>query len=203
MSIKASDWLALKKRINVVFETLAESGLVARGEAGNTQDDGLSDCSDRFRLLGGEDSGFYGIVFYTCQDVDRVKQSGTLPLAFWGAPDGNPDNTVRVGKSVAATFRDAGFDVEWDETPETRLSVHITTGDVEAAISNEKEIRSRRLSEKREREMNNAVNAAAELFARKNYAAYVKKLAKFETILEPSHQKKLAFARKKLKNKTD
>ena len=45
-----------------------------------------------------------------------------------------------------------------------------------------------------------AIESAAELFAQKKYAAYIKKLRKFENILPPVHQKKLAFARKQAAN---
>jgi hypothetical protein len=46
-----------------------------------------------------------------------------LSVGFWGAPEGGDDDMVRVGRRVAGAFRDAGFEVEWNETAGMRPAV--------------------------------------------------------------------------------
>lgn len=198
ISLGATEWRAIKVRIDTVFETLSSAGLVARGDAGYTQSDGFSDCSERFISRGVHEAGLQGFVFYTRQDIARVKETGELPLAIWGAPAGNPDDVMRVSELVVNAFRGAGFTVDWNGSPETRPSLHIMPDDLAVAAEIRREKDAEKRTKNREREMRSAVSAAGELFARKDFAAYVKKLEKYEKMLEPIHLKKLKFARQKL-----
>jgi len=194
--IASADWRALKALIGNVFESLSDEGLVALCDVGTTQGDGFADCSEQFIARGGEAAGLHGFVFFTGQDSRRAKESALLPIAFWGAPEGSEEDMMRVGNLLVASLRAAGCTVQWNESPDTRPTWEISSKDLESAAELRRAKQAAGRAANREREMKEAIEAAAELFAKKKYAAYVKKLRKFENILPPVHQKKLSFARK-------
>lgn len=123
--VDPAQWTKLKRRLNAIFGELERSGLVALQNAGTTQDDGFSDCSERYYELGGKEAGLRGFCFYTSQDLARAKATGELSLAFWGAPRGANRPTLQVGKQIVDAFRNAGFAVDWNETVETRPAVDL------------------------------------------------------------------------------
>lgn len=126
VKLTAKQWRDVKKRIDAVFRTLSEQGLVTLHDAGYTQEDGFSDCSEEFQSRGGEESGLHGFCFYTRQDLNRAKRTSQLMLAFWGAPDGADANMNRVGELVVQTFREAGFDVVWNGSGSSRPTVYLS-----------------------------------------------------------------------------
>jgi hypothetical protein len=97
-----------------VFEALTKAGLVTLQDAGQTQSDGFSDCSEAFHERGGKAAGVHGFCFYTRQDLNRAKSTSQLSLAFWGAPKGADADMKRVGELVVEHFRKAGFEVRWN-----------------------------------------------------------------------------------------
>lgn len=194
--IATADWRTLKLLIGRVFESLSDEGLVALCDVGTTQADGFADCSEQFIARGGEAAGLHGFAFFTGQDSRRAKESALLPIAFWGAPEGSAEDMMRVGNLLVTSLRAAGLTVEWNESPDTRPIWKISSKDLEAAAELHRAKQAAGRAANRDREMKEAVEAAAELFAKKNYAAYVKKLRRFENILPPVHQKKLSFALK-------
>lgn len=123
------EWRKAKTQLDRVFATLQRSGLVALQNAGTTQEDGFSDCAEVFEAQGGVKAGLKGFCFYTSQDRARAKASGLLPLAFWGAPEGDNESMVQVGRIVVDAFRAAGFAVEWNGTPAERPTVTLKASD--------------------------------------------------------------------------
>jgi bifunctional non-homologous end joining protein LigD len=123
--VPPAQWARLKRRLNLIFRELAQSGLVALQNAGTTQSDGFSDCSERYRDLGGKEAGLRGFCFYTGQDLARARETGGLTLAYWGAPRGSKRATLQVGQQIVDAFRSRGFVVDWDQTVETRPTVDL------------------------------------------------------------------------------
>lgn len=195
--IAAADWRALKALLATVFDTLSDAGVITLMDAGTTQSDGFADCLELFHARGADGAGLHGFVFFTKQDANRAKDSALLPIAFWGAPDGSADNMMRVGTLLVRSLRDSNLAIQWDESPSTRPTWEITADDLKLAKDNKRAEQAASRAVKREREMKVALEAAAELFAAKKYSAYIKKIKRFESILPPVHQKKLAFARKR------
>jgi hypothetical protein len=117
VKMTSAEWRSAKIQIDNIFEELSMAGLVTLQDAGLTQEDGFSDCSERFRILGGSHAGLWGFCFYTRQDLNRAKRTSQLTLAIWGAPDGNPEAMLRAGQLVEERFRKAGFTVVWDGSP--------------------------------------------------------------------------------------
>lgn len=109
-------------RLDEVFETLEEQGILALQNACYTQDDGLADIAQFYEEEGGEDSGIEGYCFYHGQDLERVMDSGELWLTF-GHVDGDAEQGVAIGRRIQEVFAKAGFDVLWDGSINTRLMV--------------------------------------------------------------------------------
>jgi hypothetical protein len=108
-------------RLDHVFESLGEQGILALQNAGYTQSDGLSDVSQFYHEAGGEQSGIEGYCFYHGQELERVMESGELWLAF-GHLSGEDEPGVEIGRRIKRAFEAAGFTVEWDGSVKTRLS---------------------------------------------------------------------------------
>jgi hypothetical protein len=123
--LKAKEWKTAQIAIEGVFATLERAGLVALQDAGTTQEDGFSDCSEIWHERGGAGAGLHGFCYYTRQDLQRAKRSALLSLAFWGAPEGAPVDMERVGKLIVESFRASGFEVDWDGTGGMRPIVHL------------------------------------------------------------------------------
>jgi hypothetical protein len=108
-------------RLNAVLDALHEHGIFAQQYVGYTQSDGLSDISE---ALQDEDEGkYFGFCFYTAQDVEHLlEESRTLYLAF-GANSTDGARAVEAGNAIRKVMRDAGFEVTWDESPDTRIGI--------------------------------------------------------------------------------
>lgn len=115
-----AQWRAAKRRIDAVFATLGQAGVVALHDAGYTQSDGFADASEAFLDRGGEAAGLHGVCFYTRQDLNAAKRSSRLSLAFWGAPEGADADMLRIGRLIVEAFREAGFELQWNETAARR-----------------------------------------------------------------------------------
>lgn len=109
-------------RLDAVFESLNERGVLALQNAGYTQSDGLSDVSALYHEAGGEQSGIEGWCFYQGQDLERVMESGDLWLAF-GHVSGEDESAEGIGRRIKQAFEAAGFSVEWDGSVTSRLRV--------------------------------------------------------------------------------
>jgi hypothetical protein len=125
VKLTAKQWREFKKRIDSAFDSLSGSGLITLHDAGYAQEDGFSDCSEKFRNRGGVEAGLHGFCYYTRQDLNRAKRTSQLSLAFWGAPEGGDEDMKRVGDLIVDTFRNAGFSIEWNGSSSARPTVHL------------------------------------------------------------------------------
>ncbi|MDH6165401.1 hypothetical protein M2282_000529 [Variovorax boronicumulans] len=133
VKMTTAQWRTVKARIDEVFDALTKAGLVTLQDAGQTQSDGFSDCSEAFHERGGEAAGVHGFCFYTRQDLNRAKRSSQLSLAFWGAPAGADADMLRVGELVVDHFRKAGFEVRWNGAASMRPEVNLRQPSSQAA----------------------------------------------------------------------
>ena len=125
-SLSSQQWAAARKKISKVFEKLESQQIMCMHKAGTTQDDGLADCSEEIQRRGGlKKSGIVGCCFYTGHDFKRCKDRGFLSLAFWAAPSGKTKDMRKVGELIVTTFRDSGFEVQWDGTADDRPAIWI------------------------------------------------------------------------------
>ena len=109
--------------VAAIFHALGDRGFVALQDAGMTQSDGFSDCSELFHARGGAQAGLWAFCFYTRQDLERAASGGGLSLGFWADGD---EAMVRAGEAICQAFREAGFFVIWNGDPGTRPEVDLT-----------------------------------------------------------------------------
>jgi len=112
IKMKSKNWKNAKSDLDLVFEKLTTLGLIALQDAGYTQSDGFSDCSESFYKNPQKDT-IKGFCFYTRQDLERAKETSTLMLGYWGAPDGEDKSTESIGNLIIETFKQANFNVQW------------------------------------------------------------------------------------------
>ncbi len=105
------------ERITALFAELEADGVAARENVGFTQQDLVEEMRE---LLEG-DPALRGWVAFHQQDVDRAVEDGLLHLAF--AHRTARDEDVGIGEEVAERARGAGFDVDWDGSPEHRIAL--------------------------------------------------------------------------------
>ena len=115
-------WTIAKKAIDQVFEELKGMNIIALADAGYTQSDAFADCSQIFHERD-NNTDVIGFCFYTRQDQNTAKRSSLLYLGIWGAPDGNDEDTITVGKLMISTFEKHGFKTKWATTASVRPSV--------------------------------------------------------------------------------
>jgi len=106
-------------RLDQAFDQLDSRGLIALHNAGYTMSDGLSDVAEH---LHERYDGVKGYCFYHGQDVERAMKGAGLMIAF-GDLDDDKTKKTEIGHLVREALQTAGFAVEWNGDPETRLNV--------------------------------------------------------------------------------
>ncbi len=109
-------------RLDRAFASFEDRGIIALQNVGVTQSDGLSDVSQRYAEAGADRSGIEGYCFYDGQDLEGVVEDGELWLTF-GAVAGDDRQGVEIGRRIEQVLEDAGFEIEWDGSIESRLLV--------------------------------------------------------------------------------
>jgi hypothetical protein len=107
-------------RLDSTFIKLNKSGICACQNAGYTMSDGYSDVAEALAHRGKEN--FHGYCFFHGQDIERAIEGHGLTIAF-GDLDDEVEKTIAVGHYVKHALEEAGFEVEWDGTVDSRLNV--------------------------------------------------------------------------------
>jgi hypothetical protein len=107
-------------RLDEAFENLNSRGIIALHNAGYTMSDGASDVSEVLHQRGRK--GIRGYCFYHGQDVERAVE-GAGPMIAFGDLDDDKTRKVEIGRLVKQALQEAGFAVDWNGDPETRLSI--------------------------------------------------------------------------------
>ncbi|KPX34310.1 MULTISPECIES: DUF6891 domain-containing protein [Pseudomonas syringae group] len=108
-------------RLDSVFYALHEAGICALSNAGYTMSDGYSEVAQAIHEA--PEGHYHGYCFYHGQDVERVVEGSELMIAF-GSLDDDPVHGVKVGQTVCAALKTAGFQVAWNESDEQRIEIH-------------------------------------------------------------------------------
>ncbi|MBB6273909.1 bifunctional non-homologous end joining protein LigD [Pedobacter cryoconitis] len=124
LKMNAAAWKKAKLALDVVFNELKNTGLIALQDAGATQSDGFEDCAEEFHKHKDQQS-IVGFCFYTRQDINRAKRTSELPLAVWGAPEGKAKDTERVAGIVVEAFKKAGVHTGWNGSGSMRPSIYL------------------------------------------------------------------------------
>lgn len=110
-----TDW----DRLDAVFESLNDSGLIALHRAGNTLQEGQEEIVEAWR--GRRDARrVVGFAFYHAQDVERAAATGELWIAY-GVVEGSPETPESIARRIVGALRRAGFRVDAPPDPDTRI----------------------------------------------------------------------------------
>lgn len=111
------------ERLHEVFDRLYREKIVALHNAGYSTDDAIYDAKEVWQKV--EDAGTtpIGYCYYHGQDLERVIESGVLNIGFYGAKDNNDKEAIIVGHKIVAAFKEAGFNVEWNESASKRIKI--------------------------------------------------------------------------------
>jgi hypothetical protein len=109
-------------RLEEVFESLWDQGIIGLEAPGNTQDEGLEDVTQHYHEAGGEQSDIVGYCYYVANDLPQVLEKGILEVTY-GDIRGDDGKGVEIGRRVVSALEAAGFTVEWDGAIQTRLSI--------------------------------------------------------------------------------
>lgn len=106
--------------LDQIFHDLHEQGICALANAGYTMSDGYSDVAEA--VAQAPEGHYNAYCFYHGQDVERAIEGDGVMLAFGDLAD-DRERSVAAGQAIAAALRQAGFQVEWDGTTQTRINL--------------------------------------------------------------------------------
>lgn len=107
-------------RLNSVFKTLNENGILCSHNAGYTTSDGHEISHDLLRDH--LDGDFFGYCFYHGQDLERAVLRGGLYLAY-DHVNGDVPEKIKVALIIQKELEKGGFTLDWDGTTNTRLCI--------------------------------------------------------------------------------
>lgn len=107
-------------RLDAAFSALNAEGILALQNAGYTMSDGLGEVDVVLEEQGKE--GYAGYCFYHGQDLERAVRGSGLMLAY-GDLKGEKEGQIKIGKRIVAAMEEAGFQVDWKGSPDTRIYI--------------------------------------------------------------------------------
>ncbi|KUJ62813.1 hypothetical protein AR687_05285 [Flavobacteriaceae bacterium CRH] len=113
------------ERLIKAFDELCDENIIALHNAGFTTSDGESEVVEVETELRENEVESDGYCFYHEQDLARavaVEDPG-LFIAFQKVDNEDAETTIEVGKKVAEVLRNNGFDVNWNESPKTKIEI--------------------------------------------------------------------------------
>lgn len=110
-------------KLHDVFDKLYQEKIVALHNAGYTQSDAIYDVQDVWQDL--EDEGIkpVGYCYYHGQDLERVIESGTLSIGFYGEKEKNDKEAIVIGHKIVNLLKEKGFSVSWDGSASKRIEI--------------------------------------------------------------------------------
>lgn len=111
------------ERLHKVFDDLCRQKIVALHNAGYTQSDALFDIKDVWQDLEDEDIKPIGYCYYHGQDLERVIETETLCIGYYGAKENNDKDAIIIGNKIVTALKDAGFNVNWNGAASKRIEV--------------------------------------------------------------------------------
>ena len=111
-----TDW----DRLAEAFTQLERGHILATHNSGYTTSDAHHDAWQIIKSA--HEGSWRGFAYYHGQDVERAVDGMPLFLGFDAVED---DEVAKreVGEAIATALRNAGFTVDWNSDPETRMSV--------------------------------------------------------------------------------
>jgi len=107
-------------KLDDVFESLNNNGIVALQNTGITMSDGHDDIGEALEERGKD--GIIGYCFYHGQDLERAVAGQGILLAFGDLKD-TPEGKTKVAKLICTTIAENNLTCKWNGNPESRIAI--------------------------------------------------------------------------------
>lgn len=111
-------------RLNSAFAALERAGVVSRQDFSCCGTRGVSEIQDEMDKVAKRGTRVRGYAFYHMQDTESAVVGGGLYLNYGAVQDGKAA-AVEIGKEIAASLKQQGLKVDWDETGAKRIGVKL------------------------------------------------------------------------------
>lgn len=112
------------ERLDSAFAALERAGIVSRQDFSCCGSCGAGEIQDEMELVAKGGTRVRGYTFYHMQDTDSAVEGRGLYLNY-GAVQENEAAAVAIGKEIAASLKQQGLQVDWDETLAKRIGVKL------------------------------------------------------------------------------
>lgn len=110
-------------KLTDVFDQLCKNKIIAVHNIGYDTSEAIYDIQELWNDLEDEGVEPIGYCYYHGQDLERVIESGELPIGFSGAKANNEKEAIGIGNQVANALKKAGFNIEWNNSASDRISI--------------------------------------------------------------------------------
>ena len=110
-------------KLEDVFTSLAKDNIVAIHNCGFDIEEGVADAFELFVHLKNNKFNPDGFCFYTFDDVEECLIENHLKITF-GDFENDENKALDIGKVVARLLKDAGFEIEWNETVNNQITIN-------------------------------------------------------------------------------
>ena len=111
-------------RLDSAFAALERAGVVSRQDFSCCGTCGAGEIQDEMDKVAKSGTRVRGYAFYHMQDTESAVEGGGLYLNYGAVQDGEAA-AVGIGKEIAASLKQQGLQVDWDETWATRIGVRL------------------------------------------------------------------------------
>ena len=111
-------------KLEMAFTELIKNNIICLHMAGNTKQEGQSDCEEANEMLSEKGFKMNGYCFYHVQDLQRAVSDdiSNLLLGF-DSFDENDITTVAIGNTIVQTLEKYGFKINWPGTATQRIEI--------------------------------------------------------------------------------
>jgi len=111
-------------RLDMAFAALERAGVVSRQDFSCCGNCGVGEIQDEMGKVGKTGTRVRGYAFYHMQDTESAVEGGGLYLNYGAVEDGEAA-AVEIGKEIAASLKQQGLQVDWDESWAKRIGVKV------------------------------------------------------------------------------
>jgi hypothetical protein len=110
-------------KLENAFISLSQEDIVAIHNCGFDIEEGVADAFELFVHLKNNKFNPEGFCFYTLEDVEDCLFDNNLNITF-GDFENDEDKALEIGKGVAKSLKELGFEIEWDETINNQIKIN-------------------------------------------------------------------------------
>ena len=109
-------------KLEKAFSSLASEKIVAIHNCGYDIEEGVADAFELFVHLNNNKFKAEGFCFYTFEDIEDAILDDKLKITF-GDFENDEEKALEIGKTVSEYLKEAGFNINWDETINNQIEI--------------------------------------------------------------------------------